>query len=378
MVNRENDNFGAYLQAFALKWAIEKFTLCESVVLPIERDRFSRKLGGGNDLLNNLSLINKKRKALFVNLRKKRRLELFHRWLLKNATEGVDFFPPAKIHDHLIDVDTLVVGSDSVWFLREDELNLAPDQLSQLRRIFFGWLPANRELRRVAYAASQGVGVPIAQSSLIKSSIWNFDAISVRETESVEYIRNADSRVSVSHVCDPTLLLDREGLRGVESVSEDEKFRKSNYMMVYVLPSQSTEEIKEYILKLRNKTGLPVKVVNLRCQFSVDGAEYLGEKIGPAEFLSCIKNARYCVTNSFHGMVFSSLYHCPFTAFQRIPGGRDFRQSNLVAMLGLQRRLVDNISGRGDPYDDEVDWRMVDKIRKENIVRSIQFIQCNL
>lgn len=378
MVNGDNDNYGAYLQAFALKNAIEKFTPHRAEVLPIERDLKSRKMNGGVGFVNFFSSLNKKRKLLIGGLKKITRLRKFRSWLKAFATNGESFFRPAAIEDKLRKFDVLVVGSDSVWFLREDEINQPPERLSELRQIFFGWLPPRRQdLRRITYAASQGLGVPDVASQLMRDSLGNFNAISVREKESVDYLRKIAPEVNVMQVCDPTCLLEREDLAKVESQKLETNL-KEGYIAVYVLPSKTVDDIRRYVLRLQKETGFGIKIVNLRSQFFIPGADMLGEYIGPGEFLTVLKNSSYCVTNSFHGMVFSILYHRPFTAFQRKPGGRDFRQANLVTMLGLEERLVAHMPEGEDLFNCPIDWTRVEEKRKSRIKSSICYLQSNL
>ena len=39
--------------------------------------------------------------------------------------------------------------------------------------------------------------------------------------------------------------------------------------------------------------------------------------VGPAEFLNLIKNAKYVCTDSFHGTVYSAIYHKTYINFNR-------------------------------------------------------------
>lgn len=99
------------------------------------------------------------------------------------------------------------------------------------------------------------------------------------------------------------------------------------------------------------------------------------------EFLGAIKNSRYVITNSFHGMVFASLYHKPFTAFQRQPN--DFRQINLARLLNMENRLLPcenrtSVDTDVDPFDIEPDWERADTARRFAAARSIDFLKRSL
>ena len=78
--------------------------------------------------------------------------------------------------------------------------------------------------------------------------------------------------------------------------------------------------------------------------------------LGPAEWLWFIHHSEYVVTNSFHGTVFSLMFHKPFTVALN---GRasDARMVSLLEGVGLISR-VEHVE-RVDCVD--VDWGEVDK-----------------
>ena len=58
---------------------------------------------------------------------------------------------------------------------------------------------------------------------------------------------------------------------------------------------------------------------------------------GPDEFLNLIRNAEYVFTSSFHGLVFSILYHKQFfTSFKT----NAQRAESILSSLGLSERLL--------------------------------------
>ena len=68
--------------------------------------------------------------------------------------------------------------------------------------------------------------------------------------------------------------------------------------------------------------------------------------VGPAEFVGLIKNAEMVITDSFHGCVFSIIYHKKFWALKR---HKDTEKENmnsrlytLFGNLGLEERLLDD------------------------------------
>ena len=68
--------------------------------------------------------------------------------------------------------------------------------------------------------------------------------------------------------------------------------------------------------------------------------------VGPAEFVDLIKNAAMVITDSFHGCVFSIIYHKKFWALKRHKDtekeSMNSRLYTLFGNLGLEERLLDD------------------------------------
>ena len=78
-------------------------------------------------------------------------------------------------------------------------------------------------------------------------------------------------------------------------------------------------------------------------------------------------------------MVFASLFHKKFTAFRR--SEQDFRQDNLVRMLGLENRLLsinsDDLKEK-DPFFLDINWERSDCLREEGARSSWDFLKNNI
>ena len=388
MCYKSNMNYGAVLQAWALKKTIEQKVLFNGdvVVLPLEKNprdeaykKYKTKLNIINWLRFQFSVWRRIRKyqAVFVRAGESR-FDKFQLFLSKYAFNGEDYFFAKDIDRIVCDIDVIVIGSDWVWYLPDDDLNKDPESLSGTQSVYLGFLPAKLRAnqRRIAYAASQGI-VPNGTSSLWRIALNNFSSVSVREIESVKYFTENGTSLKIEHVLDPTLLLESEDLLEIEGKAPRDLF-SNNYIALYILPSECTNEIVNYVKSLSEKTGLLIRNISWSNDFQINGVESLGGNLGPSEFLTCIKNSQYVITNSFHGMVFASLYHRRFTAFQR--QANDFRQVNLSRLLGLECRLLPSDGLRNhpelkDPFDIEVDWNEVDERRRKEAQHSVSFLK---
>lgn len=386
-----NLNYGAALQAWALKKAIQKLLPSPSnevVVLPLDQtpeEKAYIKYGNKKDIFSHLrrffSCLNRK-------IRFKQKLnnigyryikfEEFHKLYNFNNRKR---FASYKINGETNDIDIFVIGSDWVWYLSDTELNYKPEQIDSLKSIYLGFYPVltKPNQKRISYAASQGI-VPSRPSTLWKTALNNFSSISVREKESALYFSKNGYSKTIDHVVDPTLLLDSDDLSEIKSdilIGEPHK----GFIALYVLPSENVDTIRRYVTNLSKITNLPIYNLSWEKDFQIPGITALGNNFGPAEFLAGIRQSSYVVTNSFHGMVFSSLYHKRFTAFQRFD--HDFRQLNLVQLLNLENRLIlndesGNLHIESDPFEYEIDWQVIDKRRKAAALSSIDFLKKEL
>lgn len=278
------------------------------------------------------------------------------------------------------EIDAFIIGSDWVWYLPERFLNVNPTDLPIEKALYLGFIPFRQSHapRMIAYAASQGI-IPTTSSSLLRLALKNFSSISVREEESVHYLTKNGSPIPVQHVVDPTLLLEKSDFEIIERDLPDTcSITKDDYILVYELKvTENEDSLPKYAEKLSNKIGIPICNISLKSDAPLIKTKSLGEQFGPMEFLSAIKNSRYVITNSFHGMVFSSLYHKPFTAFQR--QSNDFRQINLARMLNMENRLLPCanhtfVDTDVEPFDIEPDWERADAVRRVAAARSIDFL----
>ena len=85
------------------------------------------------------------------------------------------------------------------------------------------------------------------------------------------------------------------------------------------------------------KMGLPVVISNISNQYEIFSGFRKIRDAGPCEFLSLIKHAKFVCVTSFHGTVFSILFHKNFFA---INGMSDKRISTLLKQTNLTEQAV--------------------------------------
>lgn len=218
--------------------------------------------------------------------------------------------------------DLFITGSDQVWnprdFRNEFYLDFAPEGT-----------------KKISYAASIGISdIPEEKKTDIKKFLNDFDAISVRENNGKEQLKSlTDKPISVN--CDPVFLLNEEKWA---SIATENKQIKDDYILCYLI--YKPEWFNEWARAVKKTTGLKIVFVGLQGYRRVF-CDYFVRDAGPREFVGLIKNAKYVVTSSFHGTVFSIIFGKPFVAIPDPP--RPDRIHNLLGDFNLQdRELYEN------------------------------------
>ncbi|SDF28168.1 Polysaccharide pyruvyl transferase [Bacteroidales bacterium KHT7] len=255
--------------------------------------------------------------------------------------------PTREIFDR-IHPDAVVVGSDQVW---APACNVPIDYLGNM---FLDFAPDFKG-KRMAYAASFGGGewtYTPEWTEKCSRLAKKFDAISVREESGVKLCKE-HLDVDAKHVLDPTLLLAAEDYMQLLPTNQVQ----SDYLFAYIL--DTTAEKKAFLQKVADKFGLRLVIKgandDLKWEDSIEG------------WLSDIKNAAFVVTDSFHGSVFSILFHRPFLSIINNKRGAD-RFTSLLDKLGLLDRLV-NETTKIEDISNEINWQVVeDKLEVEREV----------
>lgn len=249
--------------------------------------------------------------------------------------------------------DAIICGSDQVW----NPLAIHFD--------FDAFLLSGVKGKRISYAASAG-NITLWEKYLKKYWIClhRFDSISVRESEMIQPVENLSEK-KVRLVLDPTLLLNKKEWEKLEEPLGNE-IEKDNYILVYYLGKNRA--LTDTVKKLQKQTGLPVVLLGRQ----IEGIKSISVPAGPSQFLSLFHHAKFVITSSFHGTVFSILYHKPFLVFGN--GNYNSRMNTLLSALKLQSRMIDNESANLERINKVVDWGQVDSLHKALKEKSINFL----
>lgn len=250
--------------------------------------------------------------------------------------------------------DAYIVGSDQCW---------RPIYSPKIENFFLDFAKNNKSIRRISYAASFGTDdweFTKKQTKSSKSLLKKFDAISVREKSGIDLVNKYLGRTDAIHVLDPTMLLTKDHY---SDIIKAEKINKSpGRLKVYVLDKTPSKEVfiskVESQLKLKRFEVIPEKRINRDRVTSESIIDF--QYPHPAVWLKGFEDAKFVITDSFHGTLFSILYNIPFITLGNKHRGMA-RFESLLQTFNLSERLIK------DPTSVDISLLLNTEINWENI-----------
>ena len=210
-------------------------------------------------------------------------------------------------------VDVVVVGSDQLWHCSNDFRSRHDVYL----------LEGAPRVPAISYAVSFGRNdIPSNFITEYHNSLKRFSAISVRERNVVSLIEKCG--FTATHVCDPTILLPPEIWKRKWPLTKRSRFTVMLYLLSekvkdirLVLEEYAKDkdwDIRVYVDAAFNPSLdlIPRTVKGLVKRLYTNLVSRHGVRIvydaGPAEFVKGIASADAVITDSFHGLMISSIY----------------------------------------------------------------------
>jgi len=250
--------------------------------------------------------------------------------------------------------DRFICGSDQVWNHNITDFD---------RNYFLDF--TEDTLKKNSYAASFGISsIPLEHAKEYKTLLKGFNHISVRENQGKKIIKDLINR-EAELVLDPTLLLNKQDW---ERIAIDYK-KEKEYILLYTFGNSPT--IKTFVEELSEQTGYAIVYISYS---AIKRVNAIYEKcVGPAEFLGLFKNARYVVTNSFHGTCFSLNFNKEFF-LEMLPEsqGVNSRLENILDLFDLRSRQIIN-SANANIFK-AIDYDEVNKKMLVERQRSLDFL----
>ncbi|GAB4318049.1 MAG: hypothetical protein Kow0019_19440 [Methanobacteriaceae archaeon] len=358
-------NFGASLQAYALQKTLENLNFEVDIInyrykrIDNIYNPYRRTKRGPLDVKFYLSRL----KLHLLDRYKIRKYNNYEKFM----AEYFNLTAPYKTINQLVDVewdyDFYICGSDQIWNSHITR-GLQP-------AYFLDFLPKNS--KKIAYAASLGTDtIHEHDIPIFKKYLHHIDCISVRERSSIKAIKECTDK-PIHVTADPTLLLKKEDY---DKLKIDPKFKDKDYIFVYLI--DRNEELYKIAEKISQQENLPVVFSSPYLPPEKVFKKQMGSvwDMGPREFLGVIANAKYVVTNSFHGNIFSILYQKPFISAPHFITSA--RVLEFLSAVNLKQVLFTDSKKFTSINDIEFDYEDVQKRVKDLKEKSINYLKKSL
>ncbi len=360
-----SDNYGGIIQIAALNKYLK-----EEGYLPVFLNKkfqiskfkqFIRYLFKINPFYNIYDLNNHAKKRRYL-----KNLNSFIKRELKNSTKPL--YTPTELKNAVkeLKLDVVIAGSDQIWrslYTRDN-----------YKDYFFGFLEDFSHIKKIIYAASFGIDKweNEDQVSEIKTYLNEIDAISVREDTGVRLCNDVFVISNVEHVLDPTFLVDQSYYESI--INREYNLGKSVGLFSYVLDKSGYK--RRIIEKISNKLNLEINSIYLENDYSkFKSDKLLKPSIG--EWLYHFKEAKFVITDSFHGMIFSIIFNKQFLVLGNKERGVT-RFTSLLKLLNLSNRLIMDVDNSDDIVKKEINYNIVNKRLREYKLFSQEFLKRNL
>lgn len=295
-------NFGAFLQAYALKKILEKEGYSVSFY------DYDRKLLSYNKYSVVMRPFSTVIRKFLTPMRKhsnfsNEKQQLFSKEICKH-------FETADVHKTY---DICLVGSDEIFNI-ENGFNT------------FQFEPNIRSIKKISYAASFGETTLsmlrfYQLTSTVKKGMLSFDGISVRDDNSKILAEKLTGLKNVPIHIDPVLLYGFEN-----ELANMKPLMSSEYVLFYGydshrIPTHRIKELKNFALH-KNMQIVSIGYYHSWCDENI--------QCTPFEFVNYMRYANYIITTTFHGSVFSILLNKKFCMF---------KQNNTNKILSLLKQF---------------------------------------
>lgn len=349
-------NHGAYLQAYALITYLKSIGH-DAEIINYRPDYLSQhfKLTTCNPRFSHIGLkwlyILAKLPQRLLSLSRKKVFDKFYQKYL--PTTQIEYNNLKELQASPPIADCYIAGSDQIW---NTTFRNGTDQAFYLN---FG----DKRTNRISYAASFATTkLKPGTEIFIKNALNNFNRISVREESGVVILNQLGFSGEI--VVDPVFLLPSNHWSEL-ATNAGERF---NYILVYDF--EQSDELKNITKRLAKKFNLKIFSVG---PFRLKYANKNFINYGPETFIALIKNARFVISNSFHGTAFALIFNKDFFIVNRADG-LNIRMHDISNRYGLHSRIVDSSTSDEQLFRD-IDYAQTNTLLASDISKSKQFLQ---
>lgn len=186
------------------------------------------------------------------------------------------------------------------------------------------------DAKKIAVSASFGVNKEELSKNnsediiqKMKQSLKSFDLISVREKSGVEICKDLFD-VQAEWIIDPVFIL--------EKIEYDKLIKNASLNF--------KDKIVSYVLDTNKNYKKAYKY--FKNIYNTDIIETANSDITAEDWLSSIKNCKFLITDSFHGLCFAIIFNKPFICISnKIRGAARFE--SILEMLGIENQCISSV-----------------------------------
>lgn len=351
-------NYGSCLQAYALKRTLyrlgyipEVYRLSGSIVP--DRDARRAKIF----IMRIRSFLHQKNIPAAVPVpgqRSEATLSLFHEFYANTLRPETVRWSELKRRAGLPWYKAFICGSDQIW-------NAYSSYIDPLFYLRF----APRE-KRIAYAPSFGSGdIPPWNRGIMKQWIHEIPHLSVREESGRKLIRKMIGK-DAEVLCDPVFLLTKE--EWISSLSLTP--HPGRYCLAYFLNDMSETARKS----AEAFAAQGYTIISL--PYALEDPLLVCEDAGPAEFLRLLLGAEAVLSDSYHALLFSILFHIPVSVYRK-PGASDEDQPMRLLNVLKKYGLEDCLDRHAEDFA-PIDFEAADRIAEAERAKALAYLKRSL
>lgn len=329
-------NYGSYFQAHALEWELQKYDSVQFI-------DFHHQSIVKQTMVTCFKKIAKGKFAdAALNYKKLRRFQ-----------KSQKTFTLVDIKD--VEEDIVAFGSDEIWNISRKKILASKE--------FFGIDVPARVKVSVAPSINTSDETIFQENSYTIEGLKTFDYLSVRDKHSAKVLGGL-LNMELPVVGDPTLLLTKEKLSSLEAPCKHE-----NYILLYTYGKMLKGNVINDIKAFAKERDL--KIISVGRWFS-----FCDENIAasPEEFLTLVKKAAYVFTDTFHGVMFSSIYEKQFIAFPC----NNTKVTEVLADFNLSDRMKDDSRSLDEMCNNLIDYEVTNSFIEDRRVALKNYIDASI
>ena len=355
-------NYGSFLQAYALKAMIEKLGhdvqfVDYHVCPPVIQDT--------SESTNKLTRLFKKGLETFAFHAPLQHKLAFIKYKKNYARKYLPLLGITNDYNYQPELDYLVIGSDEVFNCIQKNTNVgfSPE--------LFG--ADNHADKVITYAASFGNTTlsklqQYKKDDEVASYLKEISAISVRDNNSGKIVQDLTG-ISPEYNLDPVLAYDY--FNECKKIPELEVSER--YLILYAYSGRITDAEADWIASYAKRKSLKV--------YAIGGVQKCANRFIdclPFEVLAYFKGAEEVITATFHGSIFSTIAHKPFTTIIRKSLGNSYgneeKLADLLNRLGLDSRMTYEVQDAARINSNLIDYATVDELIARERLHTMRYL----